>query len=275
MTGMGALMHEHPLAHLIHAPTLLVAVDFDGTIAPLVDDPADAQALPEAAKALDELSTLKDTRVALISGRALDDLLSVVPPLRQAILVGSHGAEFMNMHSTGSMGYTPEMSRTDHNIIALLASAAQPLVDAVDGAWIEHKATGIAVHTRLAQSDRSKTLYREIEREFERLELKPHRRRGHDVSEYSISTLTKGDAINRLRDLTGASTTAYFGDDVTDEDAFAELKAADVGVKCGAGETHASFRVPTPKVVSRVLSNLAQQRACVQRLPNLHSHEQT
>ena len=53
---------------------LLVASDFDGTLAPLVDDPARARALPAAEAALVSLATLPRTEVALLSGRSLASL---------------------------------------------------------------------------------------------------------------------------------------------------------------------------------------------------------
>ena len=53
---------------------LLVASDFDGTLAPLVDDPARARALPAAEAALVSLATLPRTAVALLSGRSLASL---------------------------------------------------------------------------------------------------------------------------------------------------------------------------------------------------------
>ncbi|MDT5125904.1 MAG: trehalose 6-phosphate phosphatase, partial [Mycobacterium sp.] len=75
-------------------PRLLVASDFDGTLAPIVNNPADARPLPGAADALIALAGQPSTTVALVSGRALStlrELSSIPPPVH---LVGSHGAEF-------------------------------------------------------------------------------------------------------------------------------------------------------------------------------------
>ena len=73
---------------------LLVASDFDGTLAPIVSNPADARPLRRAAQALTAIADLPATSVVLISGRALRVLreLSGAPP--SVHLVGSHGAEF-------------------------------------------------------------------------------------------------------------------------------------------------------------------------------------
>ena len=50
---------------------LLITCDFDGTLAPIVNNPEDARMLPAAATALRALAELPDTEVALVSGRAL------------------------------------------------------------------------------------------------------------------------------------------------------------------------------------------------------------
>ena len=59
----------------------------------------------------------------------------------------------------------------------------------------------------------------------------------------------------------GATTTVYFGDDVTDEDVFVVLGPDDVGVKVGQGETAALNRVADPGEVSQLLTTLAYERA--------------
>ena len=81
------------LASLAATPRLLVALDFDGTLAPLVERAEDARALPASAAALRALADLPGTTTALISGRALDSLRVVAEPPEDMLLIGSHGAE--------------------------------------------------------------------------------------------------------------------------------------------------------------------------------------
>src|SRR5690606_3600044 len=82
------------LRELARAPTLLVASDYDGTLAPIVADPAAAEPLPEAAAALRALITLPQTHAALISGRSLRDLAALARLPADVHMVGSHGSEF-------------------------------------------------------------------------------------------------------------------------------------------------------------------------------------
>ena len=60
--------------------TVLVALDFDGVMAPLVDRAEDARPLPENAHALASLTGLAGVHTALVSGRALESLTAVAAP---------------------------------------------------------------------------------------------------------------------------------------------------------------------------------------------------
>ena len=85
---------DDALDRLAALPRLLVALDFDGVLAPLVDDPSTSRPLPGSADAVRRLSAHPRTTVVLLSGRGRDDLAAVSgfgPPVH---LVGSHGAEF-------------------------------------------------------------------------------------------------------------------------------------------------------------------------------------
>ena len=82
------------LAELARVPTLLVALDFDGVLAPIVQDPATSRPLPGSAAAVRALAELPDTTVAMLSGRALADLREVSGFAAPVRLVGSHGGEF-------------------------------------------------------------------------------------------------------------------------------------------------------------------------------------
>lgn len=61
---------QKQLDEAAQTPILLLASDYDGTLAPIVDDPAKAQANRESVVALKALATMSQTHVAVISGRA-------------------------------------------------------------------------------------------------------------------------------------------------------------------------------------------------------------
>ena len=73
--------------------TLLVALDFDGTLAPHVDNPEDARAVDGTRDAVQRLLDQDGVRVAFVSGRALVSLQHVSQPQSDVLLTGSHGIE--------------------------------------------------------------------------------------------------------------------------------------------------------------------------------------
>ncbi|MDR1118477.1 MAG: hypothetical protein LBL01_04175 [Bifidobacteriaceae bacterium] len=81
------------IAPLVAAKRLVVALDFDGTLAPLVPNPDDARVLPEAAAALRRIAAAPGVVLALVSGRPAADLARLALPPDGTVLIGSHGAE--------------------------------------------------------------------------------------------------------------------------------------------------------------------------------------
>src|SRR5450631_2477444 len=76
-------------------PKVLVAVDFDGTLAPFVLDPMQARAVPGGLEALRDAAACGGVTVAVVSGRDLATLaaLTGIGPQDGVTLVGSHGAQ--------------------------------------------------------------------------------------------------------------------------------------------------------------------------------------
>lgn len=245
------------LRELAATDQLLVALDFDGTLAPEVDDPERATALPEAHAALLRLVASPRTRVALVSGRALASLQRVADVPEQVLLVGSHGIELRLDPPDTQLALDPAEVARVRALKIMLEEVALP----VEGTWVEPKPAGFALHTRLATDDEGLTARQRVqhraETEFSGLTM----RRGKNLIEFSVRSTTKGEGVELLREYTAASAVFYAGDDVTDEDAFAVLRSGDLGVKCGQGETAASFRVADPDAIAQVLHTLADLRA--------------
>src|SRR5699024_4316831 len=83
------------VARVARAARLLVALDFDGVLSPLVTDPMSARATPEAKRAVAALADAPGVTVAFVSGRALGDLRMIAEhdDASRVWLSGSHGAE--------------------------------------------------------------------------------------------------------------------------------------------------------------------------------------
>ncbi|GLZ75860.1 trehalose-phosphatase [Actinorhabdospora filicis] len=240
------------LANLARTPQLLIACDYDGTLAPIVTDPAKAAPLPETVAALRALATLPQTKVAVISGRALRDLAALSRLPSEIHLVGSHGSEF-DVSFTHAL--TPEQVTLRDKIYAAVAD----LVRDKEGVRLEPKPAGIAVHTRTAPRDVAAEVLAAIQAgpgSWDDVQSTE----GKEVVDLSVMTTHKGTALDALRSQLGASAVLFIGDDVTDENAFAHLHGPDMGIRVGEGETLARHRVDDTEDVAHVLADLLQIR---------------
>src|SRR5665647_2469251 len=236
---------------------LLVALDFDGTLAPLVDDPSASRALPGASAALAGLVALPASarvHVALVSGRALGDLHTLAQAPVGTYLIGSHGAERARVTAFGLDRDVVQLDDDAADRLASLGAAVAAVARGRDGVWVETKPTAVVVHTRLAPDDVAAVA--EAEALAVGARLGSNVLHGKDVVEISVLHASKGDALTALRTELGAQVVVYVGDDVTDEHAFAALGPDDVTVKVGAGETIAQYRVHGPDDVVEVLTAL-------------------
>jgi trehalose 6-phosphate phosphatase len=244
------------LGRLATTAVLLVALDFDGTLSPTVDQPMGARMLPEAREALLRLVDLPDTRVALVSGRAITSLAEVAGMPDAVLLVGSHGVEYRIDGSAG-IALTPDESATRATIHTVLDEVAS----GYENVAVEEKPAGFALHTRRATDADTEAANAEAARRVEAEAPDAFSRTGKDVLEFAVRDASKGDGLDRLRAMTGATAVLFAGDDVTDEDGFAVLGPDDFGLKCGPGTTAAAYRVADPAAVAHLLGDLAELRA--------------
>jgi trehalose 6-phosphate phosphatase len=251
---------ESALAALAASDTLLVALDFDGTLAPRQDDPMAARMLPAARDAVDALARLPRTIVALVSGRSLGDLEVISEHTADSSihLAASHGAEFWH---PGDGEPQPVLTGEETAEQDRLRAAAEAAVADLPGVWIEPKTFGFAVHTRTAAPDATATAQHRVADLMAQEAPEWRRRTGHDILEFASRQEGKDSAVAELRRRVGADAVLFAGDDVTDEDALASLGNPDVGVHVGDGPTAATVTVPDIPALARFLDDLAERRA--------------
>ena len=234
---------------------LLVALDFDGTLAPLVDDPDDSRMLPAAAEALALIAGVPDVTLALVSGRSVVDLHHRAGAPVGTVLIGSHGAECGRV---GPYGLELDPIRLDPEQTDLLTRIGAGLTAAArgrHGVWVQYKPAAVVLHTRMAGAVEAEAATAQALTLA--MSLGVDALHGKDVLEISVLGVTKGHALVTLRDELGARVVLYAGDDTTDEYAFAELAATDLSVKVGAGETAARMRTGDPRSFCEELAAFA------------------
>lgn len=234
---------------------LLIAMDFDGTISPLVDHAGDARPLPRSAAAFAELAALPRTTTALISGRALASLRAVASPPDETLLIGSHGAEAWLGPGSAPLTLDPEQLE----ILADVRSILESIVELAPGTLLEEKPAGVVLHTRLAEDDVAEDAVAAARAALQdRKDV--YLKNGKRVLETSVVHASKGEGVDFLRQATGATAVIFAGDDTTDEDALGRLGPDDVGIKVGLDFTQAQFRVEAPVHVAELLETLLRER---------------
>ncbi|MEO6884679.1 MAG: trehalose-phosphatase [Jatrophihabitantaceae bacterium] len=197
----------------------LIALDFDGTLAPIVPDPADSRPVDGIVAALTELAQ-RGAQIAVITGRDAQTVLGlsgldVVPRI---IIEGLYGAETWHR---GELTTPP----TPAVIKTLRLRLPGALADADPDVWVEDKRLSLVVHGRLAADPEAvlAPLQAPVAALAEELGLDVHAGRG--VIELRLPGFDKGGALCRLVERSRPTAVLFAGDDVGDLPAFAEIAA--------------------------------------------------
>ena len=243
---------------------LLVMLDVDGTLAPIAERPEEAAVPPGTRRVVAALAALPGVNVAFVSGRAASDVMRLTD-VRGAWVIGNHGFEIVppgaDAGSIAPLGEQREVAAATRELGAATAGMA--------GVIVEDKRYTSSVHFRLADPAIVDALRTIVARVANRhglrvvegkkvLEVRPH------------TDVHKGTAaVGLARAVLGArpgGAAVYFGDDTTDEDAFASLRAeVPVAVTARVSDTDdartsAEFVVRDTDEVRRFLEWLERQR---------------
>lgn len=249
------------VAGLLEGQRIVVFLDFDGTLAPIVDDP-DAAAAPAAT--MDVVERLaRSCTVAVVSGRGLDDLRSRID-LPGLWLAGSHGFEV-----EGPDGVEHPLQEV-RDALPALDDATGRLRDEfgdLPGVHVERKRFAIAVHTRRADADATEQVRQQVERVGAACGLRATG--GREVVELRPDVeWDKGAALRWILDRVGQDGDArptlpvYAGDDLTDEDALRVVGPGGLGIvvandEHGDRDTSAHVSVGGTEQLRDVLARMA------------------
>ncbi|WP_327671159.1 MULTISPECIES: trehalose-phosphatase [unclassified Streptomyces] len=212
-------------ALLAHPRQGIVAIDFDGTLAPIVPDPDQARAHPDVVPALAALAP-KVAAIAVVTGRPASVAVrhggfAGVPGLEHLVVLGHYGAERWDA-VTGTVS-----APAPHPGVATVR-AELPGVLAESNLWhdtyIEEKGRAVAVHTRRAKDPQAAfdTLREPLAELAARhgLIVEP----GRMVLELRPPGVDKGVALTEYVREVGAESVLYAGDDLGDLPAFAAVE---------------------------------------------------
>lgn len=268
-------LSDADLSSLAAAPDLLVAMDFDGTLAHFSDKPTGVHAVPGAMEALEGLAELPNTVAMVISGRNLEQLAhaTMLPAHGPVRLVGSHGAEPAD---GGATNLSPEQQ----SWLDDLRSHAEGNATKHEGAWVEVKPLAVGLHTRLVSDKELAAQLNQRLADFAATSELSQVTWGKDILEVAVDKTTKGSYIEGFRRAYARQhgrelRVLFAGDDTTDETVLSTLRyspatspgtppatapAPDVGIRVGGGETSATHRLDTPEDVRDFLQDLLRRR---------------
>ena len=201
---------------------LLLCLDYDGTLAPITARPDDSRPTAALLTLLSNLVQRPNVTVAIVSGRSLADLRTLLP-LRGLVYVGTHGCEVGAADGTTRLlvpGGVVSLA-----IARLRQEIAPTLVD-TPGLFLEDKRYALALHYRLAQPQDAWAIdeFLAAVRAYQRKGITLEVIHGKKVIEVRPVGSGKGKAVQFLLAGEHANTLpVYIGDDLTDEEAFTAL----------------------------------------------------
>ncbi len=239
----------------------LLALDYDGTLAPFQTDRMAAVPLPGVTETIESIILDTPTIMAVISGRPLFELDRLMGPVSsKMVAIGSHGWEWRdaeaNLRPAGLDADTDK--RLEKARFAALESGAKRLGDDAEKR-IERKAASVAAHVRGLDSNTADAWLSEIRTSWDALSVPVLEVMEFDGGlEIRSAERNKGRAMTELLAFTGGPDfPVYVGDDLTDEDAFRALPEHGAGIKVGDGRTAAGYRLEDCEAVKTFLKKWA------------------
>ncbi|KAI6687734.1 hypothetical protein NL676_024562 [Syzygium grande] len=250
---------------------IVMFLDYDGTLTPIVEDPDRAFMSPTMREAVKDTARFFPT--AIVSGRCRDKVCSFVK-LKELYYAGSHGMDIKGPPRSSSNG-----NKDGESVLCQPASEFLPMINevyktllestkSIPGARVENNKFCLSVHFRSVDEKSWDALAEQVElvlSGYPKLKLTA----GRKVFEIRPTIMwDKGKALKFLLEALGFGTSGndvlpiYIGDDRTDEDAFKVLRERGQGVGILVSkvpkETSASYSLQEPSEVMSFLRRLAE-----------------
>ena len=235
---------------------LFLFLDYDGTLTPIVKDPASALLDSATKKLLRQLSGKKNLVLGIISGRSLADIKKRVG-VNNIFYAGNHGLEFL---FKGRKTFAQEsLLKQCLPTLNLAKEELKRALAGTKGVVFEDKGVIFAVHYRRVKKDlsRIKLIFKEVISPYLRgkklktttgkkvLEIRPN----ISVNKFNAVNFLQKSLAKKKREIT-----IFIGDDVTDEDIFKKLAKSDLGIRVGRKQnSFAKYFLKTPKEVNKLL----------------------
>ncbi|MDD5108209.1 MAG: trehalose-phosphatase [Candidatus Omnitrophica bacterium] len=237
---------------------ILLFLDYDGTLAPIVSTPEEASISPEVKDLLSELSKNLNCKLAIISGRSLKDIKNIIG-LKEVIYSGNHGLEIEGPKIKFEAQVLPRLKL----VIRAIAADMKKRFLGIKGVLIEDKGLTLSIHYRKV-SKKDMPVFEKIIFEVTNPYVAGDNIKVNSGKKvYEIKPPIKWDKgkvvlwlLARRQFISGEKNVlpVYIGDDVTDEDVFKALKRKGLTVFVGeSGDSNADYYLKNTEEVTKFL----------------------
>lgn len=242
--------------------TLLLLLDYDGTLVPICSRPEEARPSEDLLQILSDLTDWPDIRIAILSGRPLKEIRSFLP-LEGIFRVGCHGAE---MEGPGGWSREAVDREEFREVTETFRERAEERIQEVEGAFLEDKGMALAIHTRLASRKEAAALVVDLA-DLRDGTIPPgsvDTVRGKEVWEIRPPGVHKGRAVDIILEALDVADPLLvaLGDDRTDGDTFRAVEGTGISVLVGPGwrGARADVKMPGPGAVLGLLREILAWR---------------
>ena len=246
------------IKELLSNKFVLLLLDYDGTLTPIVQTPSKAIIHKDTKGLLEKLSRSPYCKIGIISGRKLEDIKNIVG-IDNIIYAGNHGLEIQGPKIKFESQVSPRLKSIMRNV----ATDMKKQLSSIKGALVEDKGLTLSVHYRLV-SKKDMLAFEKIVSKIinpyivgDKIKVNP----GKKV--YEIKSPVKWDKgkvvlwfLARQQFILGEKNVLpiYIGDDITDEDAFKALKRKGLTVFVGKpGNSKADYYLKNTEEVTKFL----------------------
>ncbi|MBI1883805.1 MAG: trehalose-phosphatase [Chlamydiae bacterium] len=256
MKSLGRRELESHLCQIHGASQVFLALDYDGTLAPIVSKPQEARLSLNSLSLLKKLSKNPKIILCIVTGRSMDSILKLIP-LPKILFIANHGFEM----KWGKKTWTHPLSKKLKPLYREILKKLKRGLSCFPGIFIENKKATLTVHYRDVSLQQipylKKIVHHILSSHLKQIKLTS----GKKVFEIRPRTnWDKGKALlkmGRVKNLSRDAFKIYIGDDQTDEDVFRVLKSKSLTVRVGLSKkSYASHYVQSPKEVLDFLNQI-------------------
>ncbi len=230
----------------------LLLLDYDGTLVPFAKNPLLAQPDDDLLRLLSELTALRNTQVAVLSGRSKETLDTWLGSTG-ALLSAEHGAWIKDLNGWRVV------ADLDTSWKEVVLPILETYVDRIPGTFVEKKEYSLVWHYRNANPAMANMRAKELVSTLRSVTsgMKALVQTGSKIVEVRAQGVDKGSVATLLHEAYQSEFILALGDDTTDEDMFRALPETAYTVKVRQGESTARYSTEGPIEVRALLKTLS------------------